>query len=100
MTTSTTLSQICTQPRESQCKFFEWHDEAKLSNGNGTGNVMPQSTNHQLPKLSQPQITGPLCNCQLPSIIRTTMKEGPNHKRNFWVSEKIIIIDHAIHHWR
>ena len=105
--------QICSKPRKSQCSYFELRDQKESSNSSTTAQVKDETT-AQVKDKTTAQVkdettaevkdetkcvvttcltnqqklspTGPPCKCNLASIQRTTMREGPNQGRNFWVS--------------
>ena len=101
------FTQVCSNPRESQCTYFCRCDDAKSPDNSATTPVKNDTkptdnlstaqaatgaTYEQ--KSQQSSLTGLPCKCNLASIQRTTIKEGPNQGRNFWVSSDQFIKCH------
>lgn len=76
---------VCDQDRSSQCKFFQWDDEAPRDTTSGFGG---SGTGGGGGSVDVVAANAPKCTHQLRCVLRTVNKEGRNKGKQFYVCGK------------
>lgn len=99
----------CSQPRDSQCQFFQWTDATPSDDAPRRSQYHNDSSAYDGPRASQPlnlgpasyrsnqrhrggdedEVEPPRCNCDLIASVKTVHKEGENKDRQFYSCGKV-----------